>query len=102
MRFEWDEDKNRENIRKHGFDFNDAWQIFEGPLLEEQDRRRHYGEERWIGIGLLGDRIVVVTFTEPDDETIRIVSLRKGLRHERKRLEEKLNDRLGPDRSNDG
>ncbi|MGH9871781.1 MAG: hypothetical protein ACRD9S_04850 [Pyrinomonadaceae bacterium] len=31
MNFEWDEDKNRENIRKHGIDFNDAWQIFEGP-----------------------------------------------------------------------
>jgi len=29
MEFEWDENKNGENIRKHGIDFADAWQVFE-------------------------------------------------------------------------
>ncbi len=33
MRFEWDEKKNNENIRKHGLDYADAWQVFENPLL---------------------------------------------------------------------
>ncbi len=32
MNFAWDEDKNQENIRKHGFDFADAWEIFEAPM----------------------------------------------------------------------
>ena len=63
MDFEWDEEKNQENIRKHGFDFADAWRIFEAPLLETLDIRMDYGEDRWTGIGLLGNRIVVVTYT---------------------------------------
>jgi uncharacterized DUF497 family protein len=29
VHFEWNEDKNQENIRKHGIDFNDGWEIFE-------------------------------------------------------------------------
>jgi len=37
--FEWDERKNKENIRKHGFDFADAWQVFESPMLADLDAR---------------------------------------------------------------
>jgi uncharacterized DUF497 family protein len=47
VNFEWDEDKNQENIRKHGFDFADAWEIFEAPMLTALDTREDYGEERW-------------------------------------------------------
>jgi uncharacterized DUF497 family protein len=101
VNFEWDEGKNRENIRKHGFGFGDAWQIFEFPVLDELDARTYYGEERWTGIGLLGDRIVVVTFNYRGEDTIRIISLRKALRHERKRFEQALRDGLGTHRSND-
>jgi len=95
--FEWDENKNRQNIRKHGFDFGDAWEVFEGPLFRRPDTRAFYGEERWTGIGLLDNRIVVVTFTEPQEDTTRIISLRKALKHERKKLEEKIRDGLGSD-----
>jgi uncharacterized DUF497 family protein len=42
--FEWDEPKNQENIRKHGLDFADAWEIFGGPLVPELDLRSDYGE----------------------------------------------------------
>ena len=90
MHFEWDEGKNRENIRKHGLDFNDAWEIFAGPLSPELDLRSDYGEDRWTVIGLLGNRVVVVTFTLVRDEVIRIISLRKALRHERKRFEKEI------------
>jgi uncharacterized DUF497 family protein len=90
MHFEWDEDKNRENIRKHGLDFNDAWEIFAGPLHPELDLRRDYGEDRWTVLGLLGNRIVVVTFTFVRNEVVRIISLRKALRHERKKFEEEI------------
>ncbi|MEP6912944.1 MAG: BrnT family toxin [bacterium] len=44
MNFEWDEDKNQENIRKHGLDFGDAWEIFRFPLLANLDTRTYYGE----------------------------------------------------------
>jgi uncharacterized DUF497 family protein len=97
VNFEWDEDKNRKNIRKHGLDFDNVWEIFEGPLQINLDSRTDYGEERWTGIGLLGNRIIVVTFTMPDIETRRIISLRKATRHERKKFEEDIRNRLGSD-----
>jgi uncharacterized DUF497 family protein len=40
---------------------------------------------------------VVVIFAEGEDNTIRIISLRKALKHERKRLEEFLRNELGAD-----
>ena len=94
VNFEWDEDKNQENIRKHGLDFADAWEIFEAPMLTALDTRAEYGEDRWTGIGFLGNRIVVVVFTERGEDTTRIISLRKALKHERK-FEDALRDRLG-------
>ena len=102
MRFEWDESKNRANVRKHGFDFADAWEIFDGPMLTALDDRADYGEDRWIGIGLLWTRIVVVIFTERDEDTIRIISLRKAFTHERIRYEEILKDELGKSGRIDG
>lgn len=95
MEFEWNENKNTENIRKHGFDFADAWEIFESPMLARLDTREDYGEDRWVGIGFLGNRVVVVVFTEPAENTVRIISLRKALKHERKKFEEALRDVLG-------
>jgi uncharacterized protein len=59
------------------------------------DERADYGEDRWIGIGLLGLRVVVVAYTELDAETIRIISLRKALSHERNRYEQAIRDQLG-------
>ena len=97
VNFEWDEDKNQENIRKHGFDFADAWEIFEAPMRTALDTREDYGEVRWNGVGLLGNRIVVVVFAERGEDTIRIISLRKALKHERKKFEEALGNRLGTD-----
>jgi uncharacterized DUF497 family protein len=51
-------------------------------MLIGLDEREEYGEERWIGIGLLDGRVVVVVYTELDEETTRIISLRKALSHE--------------------
>jgi uncharacterized protein len=94
MQFDWDERKNQSNLSKHGFDFADALRIFDLPMVVELDEREDYGEERCIGIGLLDGRVVVV-YSEPDENTIRIISLRKALSHERKRYEQYLKNRLG-------
>ena len=95
MDFEWDEEKNKENIRKHGFDFADAWEVFETPMRTALDLRENYGEDRWNGIGFLGNRIVVVIFTYRSETVIRIISLRKALKHERKKFEKAIGNRLG-------
>ena len=52
------------------------------------------GEDRWVGLGLLDGRVVVVVFTEPNSTTIRIISLRKALPYERKLYEQYLKNRL--------
>ena len=96
MQFKWDERKRVENIRKHGFDFQDASEIFHGPRLTRLDTRFDYGEDRWIAIGFIKYRIVVVVYTEDDaKEIIRIISLRKALSYERKQFQKYLSDRLG-------
>jgi uncharacterized DUF497 family protein len=83
MRFEWDDRKNQMNIRKHGIDFRDVVEMFNGPMLVQVDTRRDYGEDRWIGIGLLFTVVAVVVYIEWEDiETIRIISARKATRHE--------------------
>ena len=95
MRFEWDQHKNQANIAKHELDFADVPQVFRLPLRIALDERQDYGEERWIGLGMLDGCVVVVVFTEPDDEIIRILSLRKALPYERKLYEQYLKNELG-------
>ncbi len=52
MKFDWDENKNQINIKRHGFDFSDAHKVFDHPMLANLDTCEDYGEDRWIGIGL--------------------------------------------------
>ena len=95
MGFEWDDDKRAENINKHDLDFADAWQIFDAPVLVDIDNREDYGETRFVGIGFLKNIVVVIVFTEPNEETIRVISLRKALKHEREQFEEHITNKLG-------
>jgi len=88
MHFEWDESKNAINIRKHKIDFVDVPIVFEGPMLIDYDDHQDYGEDRWIGIGLLRSIVVVVVFTERGRDTIRIISARKANQNECERYYE--------------
>lgn len=77
MKLEWDEQKRRTNLSKHGLDFADAEQIFEYDVWEIEDTRQDYGEERIITFGLLEGRVVILIYT-PRGESLRIISLRKA------------------------
>jgi uncharacterized DUF497 family protein len=81
MHFTWDETKRRENLVKHGFDFVDAPTAFEGPTFTFEDDRFAYGEQRFITLGLLHGRVVVIAHTEHDDQ-VRIISMREGTKRE--------------------
>ena len=83
MNFEWDENKRLSNLEKHGIDFIDAPIIFKGYTLTVEDDRFDYGEQRFITIGILNERVVVVIHTEKKD-FIRIISIRKASKYERK------------------
>lgn len=82
MKYTWDEEKNTVNRRKHGVDFGDVPTMFDHPMVTFLDQKKEYGEDRWVGIGWLSDMLAVVVYTEPDGETVRIISARKANRHE--------------------
>ena len=82
MQFEWDEEKNRRNIEKHGIDFSDAADIFNHPLLTMLDDRYDYEENRWVSIGWIHTIVGVVVYTERTEDVVRIISARKATRRE--------------------
>lgn len=78
--FEFDPVKEAENQRKHGLLFDLAPLLFEGPFIEEEDRRYAYGETRLIATGPIaefGDRICVVVYTWRAGAR-RIINFRKA------------------------
>ncbi len=84
MKFMWDEAKQRANLAKHGFDFADAETVFTGMTYTFGDDRTYYGENRFITLGMLKGRVVLIAHTENDDE-IRIISMRKAAKHEQEK-----------------
>ena len=72
--FEWDEVKSDANLVKHGISFDDASEVFYGPVVVKGSRRNN--EERWIAIGKSHDQIVTVIFTRRTG-LIRIISTRR-------------------------
>ena len=83
MALEWDQNKNITNIKKHGIDFVDADKIFKNPILTKIDERIDYKEKRWIGIGRFEKLTVVSIFTKRG-KNIRIISIRKANKIERR------------------
>ena len=90
MEFEWDPEKARVNLAKHGLSFELATRVWDDPLHQVLPDRIVEGEERWHALGLVGAvMILVVVHTYPagNHERIRIVSARKATPHERRRYE---------------
>lgn len=86
MRFEWDDEKERVNILKHGIDFSTAALVFNDEnRVELYDEIHSESEERYITIGLIGGTayIVFVVYTERED-AVRLISARKATRLERR------------------
>jgi uncharacterized DUF497 family protein len=85
MRFEWDEEKRLANIRKHGIDFLDAIQIFDGYTVTIEDTRFDYGETRYLTLGMMHSLIVILMVHTDEENVMRIISARKAERHETRR-----------------
>jgi len=78
MGFEWDEEKRRTNLKKHGFDFVDAPAIFEQEHVIVLDDRFDYTEPRYVAFGLLHGEVVTVVFVDRPNDAIRFISMRKA------------------------
>ena len=82
MRYTYDEVKRVANIRKHGYNFDDAPLVIENPVaVTFEDRRFDYGEQRFITLGMLRDAVVLIVTAETDEE-IRVISMRKAEQNE--------------------
>ena len=82
MRFEWDENKNKSNIRKHKISFEEAKTVFDDPLARIFDDIFHSTDEiRYIIIGKSKfNKLILVVYTEKynndNNDIIRIISSR--------------------------
>lgn len=88
MRFEWDREKAKRNLRKHRVSFEEAATVFYDPLSATFDDPEHsIDERRFITVGYSSrGRLLVVSHTERG-EVLRIISARLATARERKRHE---------------
>ena len=88
MRFEWDSEKAKQNIKKHRVSFEEASTVFYDPLSATFDDPGHSVDEyRFITIGLSShNRLIVVSHADRKDN-IRLINARVATAHERKRHE---------------
>jgi hypothetical protein len=87
LRFEWDEDKNRQNIKKHGVSFQEAQAVFlDENAMRFFDPDHSQDEDRFIMLGMsFRLRVRVVCHCHRKNDTvIRIMSARKADKHEAK------------------
>jgi hypothetical protein len=82
MDFEWDEAKRRANIEKHGIDFADAMEVFDGRVIVTEDVRRDYGEQRFRAVGEFDGEIVQIAYTWRGTRR-RLISVRRAGRSDR-------------------
>jgi hypothetical protein len=87
MRFAWNEDKAKANVRKHGISFDEASSVFaDDNARMKHDPEHSQEEDRFILLGFSAKlRLLVVchVYREGEQE-IRIISARKATRNERK------------------
>lgn len=88
MRYEWDPEKARQNLQKHGVDFADCVATLEDDLALTQRDPGSEAEERFITMGRdASDQLLVVVYTWRG-ERIRIISARKAMSREHRQYEE--------------
>ena len=83
LKFEWDKEKAKLNLQKHGIQFETAAKVFlDKNRIEIFDQTHSIEEDRYITIGLAGD-VLFVVYTERNPK-IRLISARLATAKERK------------------
>jgi uncharacterized DUF497 family protein len=73
----WDENKRLSNLAKHRVDFRDLAGLSWSEAVIWEDRRKDYGEQRWIAMAPLGNRLHVVVYVKREGD-VRYISARKA------------------------
>jgi uncharacterized DUF497 family protein len=88
MRFQYDPAKAAANRKKHRVSFADAEGVFQDPLAVTVEDPDAEGEQRFVTVGLgSAGELLVVIYTEEQDEEVRLISARRATRKERKQYE---------------
>ncbi len=90
MDFEWNQNKASKNQKKHGISFSEASTVFGDPLeLTISDPDHSHEELRFLSVGrsALGN-LLLVSYTERQENKIRIISARKVTKHEKRQYEQ--------------
>jgi uncharacterized DUF497 family protein len=91
-RFEWDEEKDAVNIKKHGFSFEEILDVFDDPdFFEDYDWEHSGREDRYFGIGCLNGVLFVTSFYTERSGRIRVFSARKSTNLEKEVYDDKIN-----------
>ena len=77
MRITFDPIKRGRTLAERGLDFAQAKEVFAGKTFTREDDRFDYGEDRWITVGLLDQRMVVVVWTQRGNAR-HVISMRKA------------------------
>ena len=80
----WDENKRISNLKKHGIDFLDCFELWDNLTVTREDTRHSYLEPRFITLGIVLNGVAVVVHTETVKGDVRLISARKATKYERK------------------
>lgn len=89
MLIEFDPDKRNKTLTERGLDFARADEVFAGRHFTAEDIREDYSEPRYITVGKLDERMVVMVWT-PRGEARRIISMRNANEREQARYAHRL------------
>ncbi len=81
MKIDYDYEKNRINVIKHGIDFDEVEYFDWDSAAIYNDERKDYGEERRVALGCIKQRVHFLVYTTRQD-FIRVISLRKANKRE--------------------
>ena len=94
MKFEWDPDKEKTNVQRHGITFEQAAYVFADPFaLNKYDDEHSEEEDRWVLLGkTLNETVLLVvrTFRNSEgEELVRIISARRATKKEKQTYNER-------------
>jgi uncharacterized DUF497 family protein len=96
MKVTFDPAKRDLTLRERSLDFRDAPDVFAGPLFTFEDTRFDYPERRYITVGLLDGRMVILVWTPSEEvegeECRHVISIRKANGREQARYLQRLGE----------
>ena len=83
MKITYDPSKRQKTLEERGLDFEDAPLVFAGKHFTREDDRKDCGEVRFVTVGMLRERMVIMVWTPRNVDDRHIISMRKANEREK-------------------